>query len=468
MKPKSVLTVVLALALSGGLLWAFPDLWMGLILVLLGLLATEAALIRRSLKVHRADEGAPALRVSRAPPGVAPAFSNLDGTSAKPALDPAAFARFRAHLETVERERSLRPEAPTPAPGGQPAQAAPSAPAAEPGQPAMSQRATGGDAAASGASTEADRVVLSNTTAKQRQPVPATPKVKSSATYGPRRGPLLPGGKRQGPPKTAVPVPAPSTLADEGEGRDLFADLRPTPLPVRSTPILPPDEPGARLRDLPAEAPAGDEAAPLLRMAEEAMRRGDVSGARAALDQHLDLMPADRASWGARRLEVRVAALSHDPQRALDAFEAMLAAGFPLKAEGVAALMADLLDGTRADLADSLRVSLLLKTLAAFRQAGDRPAMDAVYRLLIEAQERVGDERKLVQFLKNHLEIKKVMGEAAGQVDLIDQIGNRLFKLGETAEAREYYEMGLKIRADLQQAEGTRTTAKSGTTPQPA
>jgi hypothetical protein len=94
--------------------------------------------------------------------------------------------------------------------------------------------------------------------------------------------------------------------------------------------------------------------------------------------------------------------------------------------------------------------------------------MDAVYRLLVEAQERVGDERKLVQFLKNHLEIKKVMGEAAGQLELIDQIGNRLFKLGETAEAREYYELGLKIRADVQQAEQAPAATKSGTTPQTA
>ncbi|MFI5400350.1 MAG: hypothetical protein ACHQZQ_04790 [SAR324 cluster bacterium] len=469
MKPKSVLTVMLALALSGGLLWAFPALWMGLILVLLGLLAGEAALIRRSLKVARADDSVPSLRVSRAPQGVVAAFTNLNGTSAKPALDPAAFARFRAHLETVEQERSLRPEAPTPSPGEQTAQPEPSAPAPGTAKPALSKGAAGGDAAASGASADADRVVLSNKTAARRQPVPATPKVKSSATYGPQRGLVLPGGKRQGARKTAVAAePAAPAQMDEAEGPDLFADLRPAPLPARPTPLLPPDEQGARPKDAPDSAPPSDEAAPLLRLAEEAMRRGDVSGARAALDQHLDLMPADRASWGARRLEVRVAALNHEPQRALDAFEAMLAAGFSLKAEGVAALMGDLLDGAKADLADSLRVSLLLKTLAAFRQAANRPAMDAVYRLLIEAQERVGDERKLVQFLKNHLEIKKVMGETAGQVDLIDQIGNRLFKLGETAEAREYYELGLKIRADLQQAEATRTSAKSGTTPQPA
>jgi len=469
MKPKSVLTVMLALALSGGLLWAFPELWMGLVLVLLGLLATEAALIRRSLKVHRADEGTPALRVSRAPAEATPAFSNLDGTSAKPALDPAAFARFRAHLEAAERKRSSRPQAPAPSPAGQAVQPAPSASAAGTGHPEVSQGASGGDASASGASAEGDRVILSKTTAQQRRPAPATPKVQSSATYGPRRGPLLPGGKRQGPRKPAeAPVPAASAPADEGEGRDLFEDLRPTPLPARPAPVLPPEELNARFKDVPAEAPAGDEAGPLLRMAEEAMGRGDVSGARAALDQHLELMPADRVSWGARRLEVRVAALSHDPQRALGAFEKLLAAGFPLKAEGAAALMGDLLEGTEAGEADSLRVSLLLKTLAAFRQAGDRPAMDAVYRLLIAAQERVGDERKLVQFLKNHLEIKKAMGEAAGQADLIDQIGNRLFKLGETAEARVYYEMGLKIRADLQQAEAARTIAKSGTTPQTA
>jgi hypothetical protein len=172
--------------------------------------------------------------------------------------------------------------------------------------------------------------------------------------------------------------------------------------------------------------------------------------------------------WNARRAQVRLAIVEQDAPAALEAFEAMLKEGYEVKEEAVPALLDQLIAGARPEVADALRVSMLLRVLALFRQNKDRAAMDRLYRLLEEAQEKVGDERKLVQFLKNHLEIKKVMGEAAGQVDLIDQIGNRLFKLGETAAAREFYEMGLKLRAELQQQAQPASEAKSGTTTQTA
>jgi tetratricopeptide (TPR) repeat protein len=494
MKPKPLLTVLLALAISGGLLWAFPTQWMGLVLVLLALLAAQATLIRRSMTVVRADQSAPAVRLSRAvaAAGLAPAFANRSGSSAKPALDPAAFARFRAHLETVESERGLRPEAPPLQRSHAPAESA----AAPAGAAAAKPRgAPSGEPTVSDTSAVADRVALSGAarapsgtaqapagTARAPagaasappKPAPATPKMKSPSTYGPPRRVVMPGAKPPSPSKQAgTAPPEPAAPAEDADGPDLFADLRPNragTLPSRpaAPQPAPPDELEARLNAAPENDPQADDAAALLRLAEEAVRRGDLRAGRAALEQHLELVPAEQASPAARRLHVRVAALGNEPQQALDAFEALLKAGFALKPEAVPALLDDLLDGARADLADSLRVSLLLKTLAAFRQATNRPAMDAVYRLLVEAQERVGDERKLVQFLKNHLEIKKVMGEAAGQLELIDQIGNRLFKLGETAEAREYYELGLKIRADVQQAEQAPAATKTGTTPQTA
>ena len=40
------------------------------------------------------------------------------------------------------------------------------------------------------------------------------------------------------------------------------------------------------------------------------------------------------------------------------------------------------------------------------------------------------------------------MGDLPGQLELIDQIGNRCYKLGLTEEARQYYEMGLKLREE--------------------
>jgi len=472
MIPKSLLTGLAALLLSAGLLWAFPTLWMSLLLVLLGLLTAVATMIRRSLTVVPTHQGAPPVRVVRMVESAGPesGFSNQDGRPAKPVLDPAAFARFRAHLESAEQKRGAKAADPKadPKTGAAPARALAGA------VPLSGQPETGpapGDPLAAPSASVTDQVALSGRSASAT-PLPATPKVKSPPTYGPQRSAAPATRRRLG--KTvpeeapeATPKPALGAAPEAAEEVDLFEDLRPNrkgtlPAPARREPLQ------NVIREVPEPERPSDEATALLKMAEDTNRRGDLRAARAALDQHLALVPATKATWAAHRLNLRLAAHEGRPQLALDAFDAMVKAGFALKDEAVPALLDGALEGVLPDLADSLRVSLLLKALALFRQQGDRPAMDHLYRLLIEAQERVGDERKLVQFLKNHLEIKKVMGETAGQLELIDQIGNRLFKLGQTAEAREYYELGLKLRAESQQPESAPTPAKTGTTPQTA
>lgn len=480
MKPKPLLTGLVALLLSGGLLWAFPTVWMGLVLVLLGLLTALATLIRRSLSIVPTHQGAPPVRVVRMveSTGAGSSFANQDGTPAKPVLDPAAFARFRAHLESVEQQRGMKAADPN-------ADAKPSAARAVPdGAPLAAKPAASpvpGDPLAGPSSSVMDQVALSARSATAA-PLPATPKVKSPPTYGPQRRTVSssavspsaaspaaasPTGKAKPAPEVASKQETQSA-PDAAEEVDLFEDLRPNrkgTLPAKARSRGP-----ARdvIREIPERERPSDEAVALLKMAEDANRRGDLRASRAALDQHLVLVPADKVTSAAHRLNLRLAAHEGRPQLALDSFDAMVKAGFALKEDAVPALLDEALEGVLPDLSDSLRVSLLLKALAIFRQGGDRPAMDLMYRLLIEAQERVGDERKLVQFLKNHLEIKKVMGESAGQLELIDQIGNRLFKLGQTAEAREYYELGLKLRAETKQAESAPTPAKTGTTPQTA
>src|SRR5579863_5905557 len=334
MKLKPLLTVILALALSCGLLWAFPTLWMGLVLTLLGLVAIQATLVRRSLSVVRADQGAPALRMSRAPgvSGLTPAFANQNGSSAKPALDPAAFARFRAHLETVEHSRGTRPEPIGKADLGlQPAAPAPAVAV----KPDIRPIAAGADIGEG--SGVADKVALS-ASAATAIPLPATPKVKSAPTYTPQRRVVMPGAKPAAVPKSAPKPTAAPPVPDESDGPDLFADLRPNrsgTLPARTVAPLaaPLDELGLKERE--TAAPDADEAVALLNLAEEALRRGDVNAARAGLEQHLSVVPAAQVTWPARRRQVRVAVLSNEPQVALDAFDAMTKAGFALKPEAV-------------------------------------------------------------------------------------------------------------------------------------
>ena len=83
--------------------------------------------------------------------------------------------------------------------------------------------------------------------------------------------------------------------------------------------------------------------------------------------------------------------------------------------------------------------------------------MDRCYGWIEEAQEQVGDERRLLQYLKNHLEIRKVLGDVPGQLELIDQLGNRCYRLGLTEEAKLYYEMGLRVRAEAEGADSQPT-----------
>ncbi|HUJ74791.1 MAG TPA: hypothetical protein VL359_08025, partial [bacterium] len=278
------------------------------------------------------------------------------------------------------------------------------------------------------------------------------------------------------PPDPRPRAAAPRPPAPEPEEPDLFADLRPNAagvLPPRQARAAPDAPPSATPPVPPAPAPSAlqkpappaatarqaadqppDEAAALLRLTEEALQREDVRAAHASLGEYLALhreVP-HRVPWRARLAQSRLDILEGNTVAALEAFEAMLKSGYDLREEQAPALVEGLLQGAPEALRDTLRVSLLLKVLAVFRQANQREAMDRLYPHLAAAQEKVGDDRKLVQLLKNHLEIKRVLGETSGQPELIDQIGNRLFKLGDTEQAKEYYAMSLKLRGEQQEA----------------
>jgi tetratricopeptide (TPR) repeat protein len=256
---------------------------------------------------------------------------------------------------------------------------------------------------------------------------------------------------------------------------DIFDDLRTDPAAIvagkPASAAAPPAPPREEPLDVPAEDPAVastvDDGPALLHMAEDALARGDLSGARAGLNNYFAAMAGHEAAipWQAHQARLRLSIADGKPEAVLEHFEQMLKQGFTPEQ----ARMAETIDAWLSPLADAsaalLRVSLLVRTLTYFRQAGDREAMDRTYRQIATAQEATGDERKLVQFLKNHLEIKKVMSDQEGQLDLIDQIGNRLYRLGETEEAKAFYEQGLTLRAQL---EGGTAPGATDTDPPPA
>jgi hypothetical protein len=514
MRRKPYLSLLLALVILGGMLALFPTLWMLLLIVLLGLITVQAIVVRRNLyrlpPGHSqvfyptprgaapgqaaaapgppATEGvtppgpagagstaatpvgpggpadAPAAPVAGAPgpapdlaraepaapqappaPASAPASAPTEPAgAARPNIDTALFSRFRKHLEQAEAEAS-----------GQ------AAPREVPVDPAEVE----------------DRVELSGAA---RRNAPA------------RRPPAAPPARAQArtPPAATPPGrPAPAAQPAEPEGADLFEDLRPVPPSAPPAPGPPPaapagsahapagappppprpppepargagpravpgDEVSAALAQGPGDAPGlADEAAAVLHLAEEAAAREDWDGLRAGLDNylaHLADAPA-LVHWRARRLQARLAVHEGDSNRALQGFEELLAAGHRPRVEEVPALLDGLLAGAERDTAASLRVSMLVRILAGFRQTRDQRAMDQCYGWIEEAQEQVGDERRLLQYLRNHLEIRKVLGDVPGQLELIDQLGNRCYRLGLTEEAKAYYEMGLRLRAEAGQ-----------------
>jgi hypothetical protein len=481
MRRKPYLSLVLALVILGGMLALFPTLWMLLLIALIALVSLQVILVRRNLYAlppghsqmnfgpaadapasprapalegtvpavaaelpagSAAGNGGPAPATARAaqtaqPIQTAPAAPAAPASAAEPArpnLDTELFSRFRKHLEQAEAEAT----------GQAPPRATPPPP--EEGE-------------------VRDRVELSG--AAQR--------------FKTRRPPAPPGAPR-------APAGGAPKADAESDGADLFADLRPPPPPTAApppqapqAPAEPPARTGSRraakaarraaapaLERPPADevsaALAGtaergapglaDEALAVLNLAEESAARQDWDGLRAGLDNyvaHLAEAPG-LIHWRARQLQVRLAVHDRDINRALQGFEDMLAAGYHPPVDDVPGLLERLLAGAERETAASLRVSMLVRILAGYRQTRDQRAMDRCYGWIEDAQEQVGDERRLLQYLRNHLEIRKVLGDVPGQLELIDQLGNRCFRLGLTDEAKAYYEMGLRLRADTEQA----------------
>ncbi len=487
MKRVPVLSVVLTLAILAGFLLLFPVEWVGLLVLLLGLIVFQTVLVRRHLQLigsardfraRRAAAAAPeeeqagagaakgetgagaasstsGQEASESPESEAPPEGTGEGADRTSPFDPEIFSRFRAHLETAEQAGGDLPAPGTPSPGEEP-------PPEETGSTPARPETPPEEAEAAAAAHQADRVVIS-------------PAARRRAEEPERKAPEIPEGSAAAPERTG------GTGPPQGE-EDLFADLRPDPsgaagrarpgaeskppepVPVRRKAAASGEDRAAaggeddlRAALATEEAPvppSAEEGAMLLKMAEDALAQGNTAGAQAGLEQALALYEAlpGGPPPRARLIQTRLAVLEGEYPAALDGFEKFLKENPELEEAQYLAPIEQVLAPLEGEAAASLKVSLLLKVLAALRQANDRRGMDRVYGLIEEAQELAGDERKLIQYYRNHLEIRKVLEDVEGQLALIDRIGNRYYKLGDTQAAREFYEQGLKLRSDQEAA----------------
>ncbi|MBI4082603.1 MAG: hypothetical protein HY423_08330 [Candidatus Lambdaproteobacteria bacterium] len=435
MRLKPLLSLVLAVGIVIGFLLLFPWEWVALLVLLAGLVTVQVILVRRHLRVMEPAATPQEIDAEVVRRALAAARSAQAGTAAaeprQANIDPQVFSRFRAHLEAAERG----------APSG------------------VAEARSGTAAQLAGAQPLPDAGRLLQGAAEDRVELSKGARRPAAARALPK--PYADAATPKPPPAThapATPAANAQPLATrEAPERDLFADLRPQPpaavaTPPAAAPAAPADEIRAALEEAGTPQSLAAESASLLKLALEAMQRGDRAAAKAGLGHYQALLAehAELADWQASLLEARLAMGERDFSKAVLSFDALLKQGPPPEEERVLGLIGELLAQVPLDRAQGagLRVSLLQKALAAFRQARNRPAMDRIYTLLEQAQEQAGDERRLVQFLKNHLEIRRVMGDLPGQLALIDQIGNRLYRLGDAEGSREYYELGLRVRTE--------------------
>lgn len=449
MKRIPILSVLLTLPILAGFFFLFPMEWVLLLFTLMALVTIQVVIVRRHLHVvgntaarrrSGVDLGkvslesrAPEVNTSEAPE------EGAAGEGAELPFDPAVFSRFRAHLDAAERGEASPPLQPATGESyGEESDGEGNGEAPDPPQQADPEEPAGARQTATPNSPQEDeesvKVVLS------------------------------PAARR----KSAAAKEAEAPVKEE---QDLFADLRTQPLGTGAPAAVgaaaqakeaarganQPWSAGEKSNEAQAptapKPPDAGEREMLLKLAEEALEKGDRAGAAAGLEQVLRLQEEDSGPvpWRVRLAQARLAVLEGNHKQAVEDFEGVLKWHPRLEESEYVAQIDQLTSSVSGGPGAELRVSMLLKLLAVFRQATDRTAMDRIYVLIEKAQEQSADEQKLIQTYKNHLEIKTVLEDVEGQLTLIDQIGNRYFKLGDTEAARKFYEQGLKLR-EAQQA----------------
>ncbi|MDH4121857.1 MAG: hypothetical protein OEV94_09160 [Deltaproteobacteria bacterium] len=463
-----VFRVLFSLALFfGGLLWVFPLEVVGWSAAALALATGWAVVFRRSLRV-----------VVKPPPGLNPALAQLLRAARAKAQakesSPAAAQVLSTPLSRLPAEPAEPGQIPSGVFGG--FQQHLNALEGKPAAPAAKSRVSGKPARSPVPPAEEDEPTVEISKAG-RKLAEKKPREARMGGYPAPGTPIHPAGA---PPKTAAspgaanranleaPQPQPTSVESKesnlGEpllppGQDLFSDLRPSldevsaAKPAAKSGRLDPARPEKIRQALGTGAgPAAEDAAALLDAFDRAVLRRDAQAARESYEKFESLAAKDallgRGALGRRGEEarVRLAVTEGDPSEAAAMLETLLEDWPAPEPAELEELMGRLTEGADPAQRPALRVNLLLKVLAIHRKSANQGAMDQVYGLIVGAQEQAGDPKRLVQFLKNQLALKKALGDTQGQTALADRLGKELFRLGDNEGAKEYYEMAIGLK----------------------
>lgn len=315
-----------------------------------------------------------------------------------------------------------------------------------------------------------DQVRLSSRAIQQKR----TPSVQRQSTEVPPKSDLQPSPTSRrtpppvAPPKTVVPLQAsttplriPSVESSRKPvelGDDLFADVfdplsntspAETNPPLSSSPVIS-QELDEAFSDVPDRNDL-TEAMSLLHMGQIAYQSGRFLEAKALIENHFSILTQKKQpiSWRTQYLYAKICLKEGLVDQSIQYFSKLLKNGQAAEEEDYGRILEEVL----VHLQQAQQVDALLPfafaLLNVYREQLNRPQMDTLYFQIEKALESVGDEKRLVQTYKNHIEIKRALKDPYGESQLLDWLGNRYYKMGEKELSRQYYEENLKLKASL-------------------
>jgi len=95
-------------------------------------------------------------------------------------------------------------------------------------------------------------------------------------------------------------------------------------------------------------------------------------------------------------------------------------------------------------------VPFLLTALSVYKAQEDHLRMEGVYLSLEKAYGRLKDDKALAQCLNGHLGVKRALKDYPGQLELLDELGKRLYDQGDQQGSRQCYEESLVVKQQMQ------------------
>jgi len=94
-------------------------------------------------------------------------------------------------------------------------------------------------------------------------------------------------------------------------------------------------------------------------------------------------------------------------------------------------------------------VPFLLTALSVYKAQEDHLRMEGVYISLEKAYTRLKDDKALAQCLNGHLGVKRKLKDYPGQLELLDELGKRLYDQGNQKASRQCYEESLVVKQQM-------------------